>query len=196
MDAEPLGPRRSGRLFSVRGGNSSNGELVGRCANAMPRPPDMASSEVGFRCCKGVVNEASVRLLVATGKTFEQRPKLEPELRAQLIESLPPEVRDASSGDALSFNGAWDWRPLGNVPLLVATACDGGRRCGALVAELAPAPQLLGWFPVGIFPPGARVSKWDPKKLWITGGDRKGMFRQALHYEWGRVRAGELVRNQ
>jgi hypothetical protein len=40
------------------------------------------------------------------------------------------------------------------------------------------------------------VSKWDPKKLWIVGGDRRSTFRQALHYEWGRVRTGELVRNE
>ncbi len=187
-------------LVSVRGGNGSNGELVGRCANAMPRAPELASSEVGFRCCKGDVNEASVQLRKVAGKLFEQRAKLEPELRAQLLEALPPEVREElHGGEALTFNGVWDWRPIGSVPLLVATGCDatpGSRRCGALVAELAPAPMLLGWFWVGIFPPGARPSKWDPKKLWISGGDRKGMFRQALHYEWGRVRSGELVRKE
>lgn len=186
-------------LVSVRGGNASNGELVGRCANAMPRPPEQSSSELGFRCCKGDVNEASVLLRSSTGKTFEQRPKLEPELRTQLLESLPSEVREAfGSVETMSFVGVWDWRPIGNVPLLVATACVGARptqRCGALVAELAPAPLPLGWFWVGIFPPTARLSKWDPKKLWIAGGDRRSMFRQALHYEWGRVRAGELARN-
>jgi hypothetical protein len=189
-------------LFSVRGGNSSNGELSGRCANAMPRPQDVGSSEVGFRCCKGEVNEASVRLRTVAGKTFEPRARPDAELRAQLLESLPPDVREVfAAPDALSFsfNGAWDWRPMGNVPLLIATGCDGVRpnqRCGALVAELVPAPQLLGWFWVGIFPPVVRLSKWDPKKLWISGGDRRSTFRQALHYEWGRIRAGELVRNE
>lgn len=185
-------------LFSVRGGNANNGEVVGRCANAMPRPPELRSGEVGFRCCKGELNEASVRLRSATGKAFEQRPRLEPELRAQLLDSLPAEVRESPGGvEAMSFVGVWDWRPIGNVPLLVATACVGTRpaqRCGALVSELAPAPLLLGWFWVGIFPPTARLSKWDAKKLWIAGGDRRSTFRQALHYEWGRVRAGELVR--
>lgn len=187
-------------LFSVRGGNGNNGELVGRCANAMPRPQEQASSEVGFRCCKGDVNEASVRVSSGTGKTFEQRPRLEPELRAQLLESVPAEVHEAAGGGEpiMSFVGVWDWRPIGNVPLLVATACVGAKpaqRCGALVAELAPAPLLLGWFWVGMFPPTARLSKWDAKKLWIAGSDRKGTFRQALHYEWGRIRAGELARN-
>jgi hypothetical protein len=108
-------------------------------------------------------------------------------------------VKEAiQSAGALRFNGARDWHPLRNTPLIVAAGCVGeppSHRCGVQVAELAPGPaQLLGWFWVGLYPPALRVSKWDPRKLWVTGGDRKSFFRQPLSYEYGRVQLGELVR--
>ena len=37
-------------LYSVRGGNSSNGELAGRCANAMPRASEQARSRSAVHC--------------------------------------------------------------------------------------------------------------------------------------------------
>jgi sulfatase modifying factor 1 len=187
------------QLFSLRGGNSPNGELVGRCANAQPKPPEAVSSEIGFRCCKGEANEAKVSLHLDSATRFDLRPRLEEDVRQQLEELLPQEVRDAiASAGALHFNAAWDWQPVGNTPLLVAGGCVGdppAHRCGVLVVEPAPGPpQLLGWFWVGIYPPAVRASKWDPRKLWVTGGDRKSFFRQPVTYEWGRVQLGELVR--
>jgi hypothetical protein len=186
-------------LYSLRGGNAANGELIGRCANALPKAPEATSSEIGFRCCKGDMNEAKVSLHIASGTGFEPRSKLEDELQQQLQELLPADVRDAiASAGALRFNGAWDWQPLGDTPLVVASGCVGAtpaHRCGVLVAELSPGPpQLLGWFWLGYYPPALRVSKWDPRKLWLTGGDRKSFYRQPLTYEWGRVQVGELVR--
>ena len=186
-------------LYSLRGGNSANGELVGRCANAISKSPEAASPEVGFRCCKGDVNEAKVSLHVQAGTVFEARAKVEDDVRAQLQEIVPPEVKEAiQTAGALRLNGVWDWQPLANTPLVVAAGCIGdppAHRCGVQVAELAVGPaQLVGWFWVGLYPPALRASKWDPRKLWVTGGDRKSFFRQPLSYEFGRVQLGELVR--
>jgi sulfatase modifying factor 1 len=197
--ASRWGRGNSAELFSLRGGNSANGELVGRCANALPKAPETVSSEIGFRCCKGDVNEAKVSLHVETGPVFEARARLEEPVQRQLEELLPPDVREAiSAAGPLHFNGVWDWQPLANTPLVVAGGCVGdppGHRCGVLVAELSPGPaQLLGWFWMGLYPPTVRASKWDARKLWVTGGDRKSFFRLPLSYEWGRVQQAELVR--
>jgi len=186
-------------LFSLRGGNSASGELVGRCTNAMSRAPDTISAEIGFRCCKGDANEAKVSLHVERGKPLEQRGRLDEALEQQLEALLPADVRQTLAAEGrFRPTSVWDWRPLSNVPLVVVTGCAGeapSRRCGLFVAEIAPgAPQVLAWVWVGLFPPWPRASKWDARRLWVTGGDRKSFFRQAVLYEWGRVRAAELMR--
>ena len=38
-------------LGVLRGGNSEAGEIVGRCSNALARPPSTQSPTMGFRCC-------------------------------------------------------------------------------------------------------------------------------------------------
>jgi sulfatase modifying factor 1 len=186
-------------LYSLRGGNATDGELVGRCANGMAKAPEAASSEIGFRCCKGDLNEAKVSVHLESGAGFEPRARLADEVQRQLEELLPADVRDAiASAGALRFHAVWDWQPLGNTPLVVAGGCVGpapAHRCGVLVADLSSGPpQLLGWFWMGYYPPAVRVSQWDPRKLWVTGGDRKSNYRQPVSYEWGRVQLGELVR--
>jgi sulfatase modifying factor 1 len=193
------GRGKNGDLASVRGGNSSSGELVGRCANGAPRAPETASSELGFRCCSGEPNEARVNLRIETGPVLEARPRVEADVATELEGLLPPDVRQTLAGyGAFRFTGVWDWRPLGNVPLVVGGGCAGeGKRgrCGVIVASLSQVPpQSLGWIWVGIFPPHAHPSRTDARRLWVYGGDRKSTFRQAVSYEWGRVRPAALER--
>ena len=197
--ASRWGRGNGAELYSLRGGNSANGELVGRCANASAKSPQAASPEIGFRCCKGDINDAKVSLHIQPGGVFEARAWIDEDVRTRLQELLPPEVKEAiRAAGALRFTGVWDWQPLGNTALVVASGCVGqppSHRCGVQVAELAPGPpQLVGWFWVGLYPLALRVSKWDARKLWVTGGDRKSFFRSPLTYEFGRVQLGELVR--
>jgi formylglycine-generating enzyme len=186
-------------LYTLRGGNSVDGELVGRCANAMARPAKTTSSEIGFRCCKGEPNQVQVRLPAFGAGSFEQRGKLDVAARSQLEELAPAEVRETiASAGALQLSALWDWEPIGKLPLVVASGCVGAapsHRCAVWVAELSPGPpQLIGWSWVGNYPPALRMSKWDSRKLWMNGADRRSSFRQELFYESGRVRAGELTR--
>jgi sulfatase modifying factor 1 len=190
---------KNGDLATVRGGNSNAGELVGRCANGAPKSPESSSSELGFRCCSGELNEAHVSLRLETGPVLEARPRVEGSVATELEAFLPPDVRQTLAGyGAFRFTGVWDWRPLANVPLVVGGGCAGegkSGRCGVIVAALSPAStQLLGWIWVGIFPPRVHPSRADARRLWVYGGDRKSTFRQAVAYEWGRVRAAELER--
>ena len=187
------------QLFTLRGGNAAAGELVGRCANAMARPPETSSSQVGFRCCMGKPNDAEVSLHIERGVPLEQRAKVERGMARGLDAILPAAVRQTLAGyGAWRVTSIWNWHPIGNVQLLVGGGCAGyapARRCGVVVADLAGgAPALAAWVWAGHYPPAARVSK-DPRRLWVYGGDRLSHFRQAVHFEWGRVRVGEVERN-
>jgi len=145
------------------------------------------------------VNEAIVSLLIEHGQVVEQRGKVEPEVTRALERLLPGDVRQTLlEYGPWRVSGVWDWRPIGNVELVVGGGCAGvspARRCGAVIAQLAPGvPQLVAWVPVGLFPPVPRFNG-EPRQLWLYGGDRVSRFRQGVEFEWGRVRLGEMVRN-
>jgi formylglycine-generating enzyme required for sulfatase activity len=185
-------------LATLRGGNAVTGELSGRCANGMPRAPESSSPEVGFRCCKGPRNEAQVNLHIERGPVLDERGKVERDVALALDGILPIRVRQTLGGyGAWRVSSVWDWRPIGNEHLVVAGGCAGfapARRCGVIVARLTPgAPELMGWVWAGHYPPSARLGG-DNKQLWVYGGDRMSNFRQAVWFEWGRVRIGDIER--
>jgi len=60
-------------FFTVRGGNSPNGELTGRCANAEPKQPGSSAASIGFRCCAGPPNSVEVVLDVRRGPRLEAK---------------------------------------------------------------------------------------------------------------------------
>jgi sulfatase modifying factor 1 len=189
----------SAELMSLRGGNDAAGELVGRCANALARPPSTSASNIGFRCCKGELNEAVVDFPIERGPALEQRGKVERELAVLLDSVMPPDIKKTLLGyGSWRIQIAWDWRPIGNVKLVVGGACAGAapsRRCGVIVADLSPgSARLMAWVWAGLYLPAARTSQ-DARRLWIYGGDRMSHFRQAVLYEWGTVRLGDLERN-
>lgn len=186
-------------LYSLRGGNGEAGEVFGRCANAMGRPPETVSSQIGFRCCKGPENEAEVELAIERGPALAQRAKVDPALSRALTSLLSADVRQTlASYGAWRIARLWDWRPIGNVSWVVGAGCAGAsptRRCGVVVARIeGQQAQLLTWIWAGLFPPAVRVSR-DPRRLWVYGGDRMSHFRQAVLFEWGRVRVGDIERN-
>jgi sulfatase modifying factor 1 len=187
------------KLWALRGGNGEAGDVVGRCANAVPRAGNAASPTLGFRCCMGEVNEARVTVPVDRGKALETRPQVDPGVVQRLEEIVPEEVKGALEG----FGGwrpaaLWDWRPIHNTRFLVGGGCAGGvraQRCGVLVAEMVGGqPQFMAWVWSGIWPATVRLATDSRSKLWVYGGDRTSQLRQAVWFESGRLRLGELQR--
>jgi sulfatase modifying factor 1 len=188
----------SAELFALRGGNSVFGELVGRCANAMAKPAQAVSSDVGFRCCKGEVNQARVSLRIERGPPLTQRGQVDADVARVLEPLLPESVRQTLAGfGPWRVHALWDWRPVANVRLVVGAGCAGpavARRCGVVVAQFTPgAPELMAWVWAGMYPATVRVRD-DAKQIWVYGGDRTSNLRQPASFEWGSVRVGELER--
>jgi len=194
----PWGRGTHGTLVTVRGGNSTAGELVGRCANGVGRTPDSKSPSVGFRCCAGPVNQSDVSLKIVRGRKLESRDTVGNQLAAKLRKSFPEaayaEVPDPTR---FEFERLWVWRPLGNEELQVAGGCAGlGKRptCGILVARvLYDHAQVLAWSSSGRFIPSVHTDV-DPRDLWLFGGDRAGRFRRLVAYQWGRIDVGPKQR--
>lgn len=185
-------------LVTVRGGNSTAGELAGRCANGMGRSPARASDAVGFRCCAGPVNEAKVELSITRGAKLDARESVDRDLAARLRGALVELGRDdVSVPDDFRFDRMWVWRPIGNEELVVLGGCAGiGREpsCGVLVARVhLDRPQALAWASSGHWVPMVHVDV-DARDLWLFGGDPLGSFRCLVSYAWGRVAVGARER--
>lgn len=193
-----FGRGRKDGLVTLRGGNSSAGELAGRCANAMARPALSKAPSIGFRCCAGAENEAKVELHVDRKTPLEAR-ELDAELARKLEAALPDEARAELRHDE-SFHAAraWLWHPIGNEELVVAGGCTGenrGRECGVVVVRLVlGAPVALAWAGSGRYVPSLKLEN-DPRYLWVYGGDERSHYRHLLTYAWGRVVEGEVQRN-
>jgi hypothetical protein len=134
---------RGGRkdLGVLKGGNAIAGELAGRCANTLARPPTTKSPSMGFRCCAGPRNDAKVDLpvkveapLTRTMKTAELTAPWLPFARATWSLRSP----NALGAAPFAFVHAFVWHPVGNETLVVASGCarDAPRpRCGLLVGR-------------------------------------------------------------
>jgi hypothetical protein len=186
-------------LVAVRGGNGANGELFGRCANALAKPPDTKSPQIGFRCCQGPANEAEVALHVERKKPLEEKLRLDETLRTKLREALPAEARaELRHPDTFKVARAWLWHPVGNEELLIAGGCTGElvkRGCGVMAVRLSlDEPVVLAWAGSGAFVPTLETD-YDPRFVWVYGGDERSHYRRLLSYAWGRVALGEIQRN-
>jgi len=187
------------KLVALRGGNGEAGDLVGRCANATPRAPNSASPTVGFRCCMGELNEARVAVPVDRGKALDARPQVEPSVALRLEAIVPEEVIGALEGYGRWHPTAlWDWRPISNTRFLVGSGCAEGaraQRCGVLVAEVVGGQsQFMAWVWSGLWPATVRLATDTRSRLWVYGGDRTSQLRQAVWFEAGRLRLGEVQR--
>jgi hypothetical protein len=196
--SSPWGRGSRGKLFSVRGGNAVEGEVVGRCANARAEPEEATSAQIGFRCCKGEVNEAEVSLHIERGVPLDYQGKGERSITRPLEALIPADVRQTLAAFGYWRNlSQWRWHPIGNVEFVVVGGCAGfspSRRCGVVVARLSEgSPELMAWVWSGHWPPELRVRD-DPRRLWVYGGDRESNFRQPVLFEWGKVRVGDMER--
>jgi sulfatase modifying factor 1 len=186
-------------LMTLRGGNADAGEVVGRCANGTPRAPNSASPTVGFRCCMGEPNDAAVSVSTERGTALESRARLERSVTEKLESLLPGEIESTlGASEPWRASAVWDWRPISNARLIIGGGCAGSppaRRCGVVIAEFVKGrAEFSGWVWSGIWPPTVRLSTVDRRKLWVYGGDRRSHIRQAVLFEWGRLRLGDVER--
>lgn len=181
----------TGELYAIRGGNSTAGEVVGRCANGTGRAAETKSGSVGFRCCAGPPNSAEVVLQVRRGPSLDRVERLEVGLAGRLLAALPEEARVplARSGRP-RVDKVWIWRPVGNEEFISASICAGiGVRpvCGVLLArdELGRLASVA-WAPSGYVPPSLHIGR-DSRDVWLLGGDEQARYKRLIAYSWGRV---------
>jgi hypothetical protein len=178
-------------LFAVRGGNSTAGEVVARCANAESRPADTKSGVVGFRCCAGTPNTSEVDLVVRTGKHLEEFERIERARSQRLLAALPEEAKSALARSGVTrLERLWMWRPVANEELWVTAVCSGiGTRpvCGVLVArDVLGKSEAVAWGSSGLYIASLH-QEYDPRDVWLLGGDEVGRFKRLIAYAWGRV---------
>jgi formylglycine-generating enzyme len=197
--------RRGGpQVATIRGGNSEAGELVGRCANAMPIAPSTKRPDLAARCCAGEPNRPEVKLAVVRGKTLEPRP-YEATFWASIAEAVrenaPP---DLPPGEPFRVDRTWLWHPVGNEELVVAAGCVKRvphMACGAGVFRMRPSssdggketPELIGFASSGWWMAVVRTDH-GRRDLWVFGGDGIATFKRRVAYVWGRVAFGEAER--
>ncbi len=185
-------------LVAVRGGNSAEGDVVGRCANVESRRATEARPDRGFRCCMGPRNLGEVTLDVVRGEVLRSV-SVAPKLEAALLAAPPDDLVDALASRAAGrFKVAhvWRWRPVGNEELVLQSGCGhpkagGHAACGVAIGR----EGVEALAPVGF----ASSSWWLPTmhqegaetELWVIGGDELGAFRRRVRYSSGRVIVGD-----
>jgi formylglycine-generating enzyme required for sulfatase activity len=185
-------------LAALRGGNAAAGELVGRCANAMGRPPTTKSGSIGFRCCSGPRNDPEVVLHVERGKKLEFRDTVDKKLAKLIAAQLPEEAKkEIGTLDKIVFERSWIWRPIGNEELYVIGGCAGlgiEPSCGIAISRIhLDRPTLVGWASSGHWAPTLHGDT-DPRDLWLFGGDDLGQFKRLVAYVWGKLSVGPKER--
>jgi sulfatase modifying factor 1 len=179
---------RAGDLGVLRGGNSEAGEIVGRCANGLARPPSTQSPTMGFRCCAGPKNEAKVELEVKLGSALSKIER--PEDLPAAIQALACPA-NAPAGGACSFPRQWIWRPTGNVEIYLRNGCLGSGlalRC-TIAAHTFLGDKILelARFAIGREIPEVVLVAGEKRSARARGGDAKGPVFRELEYSYGKV---------
>jgi sulfatase modifying factor 1 len=200
----PWGRGSLRELGVLRGGNAVAGEMAGRCANGLARPPGTKSPTMGFRCCAGPRNEAKVELTLQTGLPLERSMKT-----AELAEPLLPVAEAAWSalsdaGAPFVFVHAFTWRPVPNEELVVASGCSKDvphPRCGLVVGRVyaageagaAPRPDSLAQIDTG-FEAAEVAEVGDARHMRLKGVDAKSGYLRDFTYSYGRIEMGAIQR--
>jgi sulfatase modifying factor 1 len=200
----PWGRGSLRELGVLRGGNAVAGELAGRCANGLARPPTMKSPSMGFRCCAGPKNDAKVDLTLHTGLPLERSMKTA-EIAAPLLavaEAAWSPLTDA--GTPFAFVHAFTWRPVANEELVVASGCAKDvphPRCGLVVGRIPSAvdpggaskPDALAQIETG-FEAAEVAEVGDARHMRLKGIDAKSGYLRDFTYSYGRIEMGAIQR--
>jgi formylglycine-generating enzyme len=198
--SSPWGRGQGDARMTVRGGNGSDGELIGRCANAAGQLPSQKDAATGFRCCSGPRNEAEVELNLDEGPALRLQMRPDRELLRGLESKLPRSEADEMRRRGLfRFDRIWNWKPIPNEDLMLAGGCAGGsgfRRCGVLVVRRTLGRlDVLEWVPSGIFAPTVRIKR-IAQRVYIYGGDKRSHFRTPVEFAWGKLRVEAIDRSR
>ena len=69
------------------------------------------------------------------------------------------------------------------------------RDCGVLlVRRTLGRLDVLDWADSGFYVPSVRL-EYNPRLLWVYGGDRRSHYRRPVTFEWGKVNIGPENRN-
>lgn len=187
----------SSGLVVLKGGNSIDGQLTGRCANAEPSAPSNRSNEVGFRCCKGPVNRTDVVIQARTHEAVEPLDRLDKAQFERLLASLPPEARPAATEGKWTLDRAYAWHPVNNETLNLFVACQMDvkvRRCGLLVGrDSLGRPMGLGFADTGVITSSLHMDS-RAEDIWLIGLDATGSFKRLVRYRAGGVTFGTKER--
>jgi sulfatase modifying factor 1 len=205
-DAWGRGGRRD--LGVLKGGNAVAGEIAGRCANSLARPPGSKSPSMGLRCCAGPTNDAKVELPVKIYPPLERSMKT-----AELTDPWLPfakatwHPRDANAAGSAPFEfvHAFTWHPVGNETLIVASGCarEAPRaRCGLLVGRAldgddadaaVTSVRVLTHVDTGY--EAAEVAEaGEAKHLRFKGVDGTSAYLRDFTYAYGRIELAEVRR--
>lgn len=189
--ASNWGRGTSGGLVTVRGGNSADGEIVGRCANGRSERPTTENGAIGFRCCAGPPNTVEVALDIKRGPSLELLRRIDKPQLAQILDALPASASaELGSRAGISVDHQWLWRPVGNEELYATRICSGlGRRpaCGvSITRNLLGRPSWLAWASSRHWLPSVDTDR-DVRDLWMIGGDQTGTYQRLIQYRFGTV---------
>ena len=189
-------------LVTVRGGNGTAGELIGRCANGRGIHKDARREDVGVRCCAGEPNSFEVVLQVTRGEPLRWQPpedKIAPQLEKLCPDDVQAAVANRRAEDRYKVERMWLWHPLGNEELFIGGGCSrpGEKEsCGIVIARMRfDTAVLLAWVPTDWWQPTVGEAE-SPRELFLYGGDRAGAFRKRVGYAWGRIAVGEKERKK
>jgi sulfatase modifying factor 1 len=203
----PWGRGSLRELGVLRGGNAVAGEIAGRCANALARPPATKSPTMGFRCCAGPKNEAKVDLLLRSGAALERSMKTK-EFAAPLLAFAAQTWPASDAGASFDFVHAFTWRPVPNEELVIASGCAKDKphpRCGLVVGRVADAGRdpgvdaavamidVLAHVDTG-FEAAEVAEVGDARHMRLKGVDAKSAYLRDFTYSYGRVEMGAIQR--
>jgi sulfatase modifying factor 1 len=189
--SSPWGRGSAPGFVSVRGGDSTEGEIVGRCANAEPQKPNVPSGTIGFRCCAGPANSAEVVLDIKRGQSLKLLDKIDKDQLSQVLDALPDDAKsDLGGRPGVSVDHQWLWRPIGNEELYATRLCSGlGQRpaCGVIVDRVVLGRvNVLGWASSRHWLPSVETDR-DTRDLWMIGGDETGTYQRLIQYRYGTI---------
>lgn len=183
----------------VRGGNGEAGELVSRCANAMPLAAKLRRPDVGARCCAGEANEAEIRLAAPRGKPLESH-AADAKLVATFAGAIQEKTVELPRDPAFHIDRVLAWHPVGNEEFLLGVGCvrrSPHSACGVGVfrsREDESEPTFVAYASSGFWNATVKPDPRGGHDLFVYGGDEKTNYKRRLAYIWGRVAVGELER--
>jgi hypothetical protein len=175
---------------TVRGGYGPHRDLQTRCANGQSRSPSDKTADIGFRCCGGPTNPASVQLTPRLLPVIVPEGSVDAALASKLMQSLPANLREIA-GVNVSFDKIWRWHPRANEEMVVARWTGQRSTPGALPFHVPFVFHLCGGSAVLLARARGPVEKMDDPGAGVTSedigiavqtGSDKGEVHFSYHY--------------